>query len=141
MVTVGRAAVKFNPDVQEGTAPHLRAAETEKRLGVAVRHLVRPVASIALRIEGQAFRTIEHVAPAVHAVHELAAVLMIADLEVAVLMGTIVGWTCGLCGIFNGNVSSFNRSSIDLLRQKLFHWNDFRTTKREMESNHLTSPL
>lgn len=106
MVTVDRAAVKFNLSVQEGTAPHLWAAETEESLGVAVRHLVRPVASVGLRIECQSLRTIEHVTPAVHAVHELAAVLMIADLEIAVLMGTVVGWICGLCRKFN--VSSFN---------------------------------
>lgn len=95
VVAVG-AAVKLNLGVEEGTAPHLRAAETEESLGVAVRHLVRPVAPIALRVEGQTLRAIEHVAPAVHAVHELAALLMIADLEIAVLMGTVVGWIRGL---------------------------------------------
>lgn len=91
MMAVGGATIKLNRGVQEGTAPHLRATKAEESLGVAVWHLIWPVAPIALRVEGQTLRTVEHVAPAVHAVHELAAVLMIADLEVAVLMGTIVG--------------------------------------------------
>lgn len=95
-MTISRTAEKLNRSVVEGTIPHLWTAKTEKSLRVAVRHLVRPIASIGLRIEGQTLRTVEHVAPAVHAVHELAAVLMIANLEVAVLMGTVVGRTCRL---------------------------------------------
>lgn len=96
VVAISRTAIKLNLGVQEKTVPHFRATETEEGFGVTVRHLVRPVAPIALRIEGQTFWTVEHVAPAVHTVHELATVLMITDLEVAVLMGTIVRRVCRL---------------------------------------------
>jgi len=111
VVTIGRAAEKLNRGVQEGTIPHFWAAKTEKSLRVAVRHLVRPIASIRLRIEGQTLWTVEHVTPTVHAVHELTAVLMIANLEVAVLMGTVVGRTCRLqiwpaCAIYVDRISA-----------------------------------
>lgn len=96
VVAVGGAAIKLDLGVQEGTVPHFRAAKAEEGLSVTVRHLVRPITPIGLRIEGQTLWTVEHVAPAVHTVHELAATLMIADLEVAVLMGTIIRRDCWL---------------------------------------------
>lgn len=93
-MAIDGAAVKLNLGIQKGTVFHLRATKAEESLGVAIRHLIRPVASIRLRIEGQTFRTIEHVTPTVHAVHELTAMPVIADLEVAVLMGTVLGRDC-----------------------------------------------
>lgn len=96
VMTVGVAAVKRDLAAQEGAISHLRTAEAQESFGVAIRHLIRPIASISLRIKGQTLRTIEHVTPTVHAVHKLTAMLIIADLEVAVLMRTIVGWTCRL---------------------------------------------
>lgn len=97
VMTVGVAAVKLSLGVQsEGATFHLRATKAEESLGVAIWHLIRPVASICLRIEGQALRTIEDVASTVHAIRELTAMLMIADLEVAVLMGTVFGGVCFL---------------------------------------------
>lgn len=83
--------------LKQTVSVHLRTAEAQVSLGVAIRHLIRPVAPVGRRIEGQTLRTVEHVAPTVHAVHELTAVLMITDLEVAVLMGTILGWKRRLC--------------------------------------------
>lgn len=96
VMAVGVAAVKFNPSIQEGATFHLRAAKAEESLGVAIRHLIRPVASIRLWIKSQTFRTIEDVTPTVHAIHELSATLIIADLEIAVLMGTVLGRVCRL---------------------------------------------
>lgn len=90
MMAVGAATVESNFATKEETILlHLRTAETKKSFGVAVRYLIRPIASVRLRIEGQTFGTIKHVAPTVHAVHELTAMLMIADLEVTVLMRTV----------------------------------------------------
>lgn len=96
VMTVGGAAVNLNLGVQEGAISHLRTAKAEESLGVAIRHLIWPVASIRLRIEGQTFRTVEDVTPTVHAIHELTTMLMIADLEVTVLMGTVLGRVCPL---------------------------------------------
>jgi len=92
MVAVDVAAVELVLVVQEETAlDRLWAAKAEESLGVAVRHLIGPIAAIAVRIEGQTFRTIEHITSTVHAIHELAAFLPVADLEVAILMGTLLG--------------------------------------------------
>lgn len=96
MMAVGWATIKLNLGVQEETALHLRATEAKESLGITIWYLIRPVASIGLRIEGQTLRTIKHVTPTVHAIHKLTAMLMIADLEVTVLMRTIVGRSCRL---------------------------------------------
>lgn len=95
-MAINVAAVKSDLAALEETVSHFRTTEAEKSLSVAIRHLIRPVAAIRLRIEGQTFRTIEHVAATVDAIHELAAMLMIADLEVAVLMWAIIGRKCRL---------------------------------------------
>jgi len=92
MVAIDVAAVELVLVVQEEAAlDRLGTAEAEERLGVAVRHLVGPVATIAVRVEGQTFWAVEHITSTVHAVHELAALLPVADLEVAVLMRTLLG--------------------------------------------------
>jgi len=86
------AAIELVFVVQEEAAlDRLWAAEAEESLGIAVRHLIGPVATIAVRVEGQTLRTIEHITSTVHAIHELAAFLSVADLEVAILMGTLLG--------------------------------------------------
>lgn len=91
MMAVGVAAIKFGLTTEEEAVLHLRTAEAQERFSVAVRYLIWPIASIALRIEGQTFRTIEHVASTVYTVHELTTMLMVADLEVTVLMRTVWG--------------------------------------------------
>lgn len=65
--------------------------------GVTVGDLVRPVAAIALGVVRQALGTIENERSALDAVHEFAALLPVADLEVSVLMGAIFRGLCGLC--------------------------------------------
>lgn len=97
MMAVSVAAVEFDLAEEEAVLRRFRAAEAQEGFGVAVRHLVGPVATVGRRIEGETLRTIEHVVPAVDTVHELTALLLIADLEVAVLMRTVLRWICRLC--------------------------------------------
>lgn len=93
MMAINGAAIERNLTALEQAVPHFRTAEAQESFGVAIRHLIRPVAPIGLRIEGQTLRTVEHVAPTVHAIHELTAMLMIANLEITILMRTIFSWT------------------------------------------------
>lgn len=88
MMAVGIAAVELNLSTVEEAAFHLRTTEAQESFSVAVRHLIRPITPVALWIESQTFRTIKYIAPTVHAVHELTTVLIIADLEIAILMRT-----------------------------------------------------
>lgn len=111
MMAISRATIKFNLGVQEEIVLHLRTTEAKESLGIAIRHLIRPIASIGLRIEGQTLRTVKHVTSAIHAVHKLPAVLMIADLEVAILMRTVVGRVCRLqirpaCAVYVDRIST-----------------------------------
>ncbi|ENN72126.1 hypothetical protein D910_08442 [Dendroctonus ponderosae] len=69
---------------------------------VAIGYLVRPIASVGITVPGQAFWTVEDESSSIHAVLELAAVLLVAHSEVAELMGTFV---CGLSRLWNNQQS------------------------------------
>lgn len=81
----------------------LRAGEAHECLCVTVVDLVGPLATVRLLAEGQTLRAVKHESTAIDAVHELATVDAIAHLEVAKLVGALIGGLDGFGGKVEGS--------------------------------------
>lgn len=80
--------VEMGDGVSDGL---LRAGEANECLCVTVVDLVGPLATVRLLAEGQTLRAVKHESTAIDAVHELATVDAVAHLEVAKLVGALIG--------------------------------------------------
>lgn len=92
MLAIVRAAMELRTTCEEPLIPHFRAPEAEERLCIAIWYLIWPIAAITFRVESQPLGTVKNIPPTVCTVHKLTAVLMISNLEIAILMGTILRW-------------------------------------------------
>jgi hypothetical protein len=74
--------VHFGNDTSYNISGHLT-------FGIAGINFVRPVTLVGVLVEGESFRTVEHIPSAVHTIHELPTVSVVTKPEIAILVGAV----------------------------------------------------
>jgi len=64
-------------------------------------NFVRPVTLVGVLVEGESFRTVEHISSAVHTIHELPTVSAVTKPEVTILVGAVPWVPCWLPLLWN----------------------------------------